>query len=147
VSKLTAALVVLLTASVVALAAVVGRHNEAVAVPTATRAEALAEAWLAQRFEDVNIERWRATRVESVDEFKSVITAGPQLTLGRNGERLPVWVVTLGATWPGQTSGRALRYVIEAKTGRFLVLSAPLPGGASALAARKGWTSYVPLDP
>jgi hypothetical protein len=104
----------------------------------------LQRGWLAPTFEDVSGERWRATRVESVDEFKSVNTFGPQTTLGLNGERLPVRVVTLGATWPGQTSRRALRYVIEAKTGDFLVLSTPFPGGTNAL---DGWTSYVPLDP
>ena len=91
-SKPTVAVVVLLAASVVALAAVIGRHNEAGAVPTAAKAVALSQEWLAPRFEDVNVKRSRATRVETVDEFKSVITVGPQLTLGPNGERLPVWV-------------------------------------------------------
>ena len=131
-SKSSAGLVALFVASSVTLAAVLGRHSNAVAVPTADRAISFAEAWLAPRLEGVAVERGRATLVESADEFGAVTTFGPG-ALGLNSWARPVWVVTLGAKWPWQTSRRALRYVIEAKTGRFLVVSMPRPGSPIVL--------------
>jgi hypothetical protein len=98
-----------------------------VAVPTADRAIALAEAWLAPRAEALTVERSRATLVEGREQFKAVTDFGPWV-LGPNGYQPRVWVVTLGATWPGETSRRALRYVIDARTGKFLVQSMPMPG-------------------
>jgi hypothetical protein len=140
VSKSSAGLVALFVALSVTLAAFLGRTSNAVAVPTADRAVAvptadravaLAEAWLAPRLEGVAVERGRATLVESADEFGAVTTFGPG-ALGLNSWR-PVWVVTLGAKWPGQTNRRALRYVIEAATGSFLVESMPRPGSPMPL--------------
>jgi hypothetical protein len=124
--KSSAGFVAFFVAASVTLAAVLGRHSEVAAVPSADRAIAHAEAWLAPRAEYVTVERARASLVSSADEFLATTTFRLG-ALGPNGFERPVWVVTLGATWPGESSRRALRYVIEAETGRFLVFSIPLP--------------------
>jgi hypothetical protein len=112
---------------VVTLSAILGRDSEAVAVPTADGAIALVDDWLGSRLQEgAVIESRSVTLVRTTDEYRDATTFGV-FALGPNSKRLPVWLVTFSATVPGETRRYSLRYVVEAKTGKFLVESLLMP--------------------
>ena len=91
-------LIAVFAVAVVTFAAVIGRDSGTVAVPTAEKAVSLAEAFLAPRAKGVTVKRSRATLARSAEEFKAATTLGLP-----PGYVRPVWVVTLGVTWPGHS--------------------------------------------
>ena len=101
-------------------------------VPTADEAIALVDDWLMPRLQGGTVESRSATLATNTDEYRNATTFG-LTALGPNQERLPVWVVTFVGKWPGQSMPRRLRYLVEARTGKFLVVSVPMPNRTSAI--------------
>jgi hypothetical protein len=88
--------------------------------------------WLTPRLQGGAVESRSATLVTSTDEYREATTLG-LVALGPNHERLPVWVVTFVGSWPGQTGRMRLSYLVEQRTGQFLVYSVPMPDRVSAI--------------
>ncbi len=134
--KRIAAVVILFAVSAVVAGALLGRHSEPVlnstaAVQTEGEAIALVDDRFAPRLQGGTIESRSATLVTNTEEYRDATTIG-LVALGPKHEGLPVWVVTFMGSWPSHPNPMRLRYVVEARTGKFLVQPVPMPVRVSA---------------